>query len=100
MTNESLDPDRDEGEEHTEESAAATIPPEAVTTEDSSASGKRTSRFEVYRDRAGEWRWRLVHWNGNILADSGEGYASRSNAVRAVQGVKRAVPDAEIEHLD
>jgi len=32
--------------------------------------------FELYRDREGQYRWRLRHDNGNILADSGEGYAS------------------------
>lgn len=29
---------------------------------------------EFYRDRAGEWRWRLKARNGRILADSAEGY--------------------------
>ncbi|SFB68561.1 Uncharacterized conserved protein YegP, UPF0339 family [Halobiforma haloterrestris] len=62
--------------------------------DDRTDAGGRTSRFEVYEDRAGEWRWRLVHWNGNIVADSGEGYASRSNAERAVRSVKRIVPAA------
>ncbi|SEW21540.1 amphi-Trp domain-containing protein [Natrinema salifodinae] len=57
----------------------------------------RTSRFEVYEDRAGQWRWRLVHWNGNIVADSGEGYASRSNAERAARSVMRSAPTATIE---
>ncbi|ELY47643.1 YegP family protein [Natronorubrum sulfidifaciens] len=58
---------------------------------------ERTSRFEVYEDRAGQWRWRLVHWNGNIIADSGEGYASRSNARRAARGVMRNAPTATLE---
>jgi len=30
--------------------------------------------FELYQDRAGEYRWRLRHDNRNIIADSGEGY--------------------------
>ncbi|ELY99330.1 amphi-Trp domain-containing protein [Natrialba asiatica] len=60
----------------------------------------RTSRFEVYQDRADEWRWRLVHWNGNILADSGEGYTSRANAKRAVHGVRQAVPAATVADQD
>ncbi|WP_226009967.1 YegP family protein [Halomicrobium salinisoli] len=47
--------------------------------------------FEVYRDAADEWRWRLVHKNGRVLADSGEGYASRSNARRAVDTVRDAM---------
>ncbi|RAW46069.1 hypothetical protein DQW50_06260 [Halorubrum sp. 48-1-W] len=51
--------------------------------------------FEIYEDAGDEWRWRLRHRNGNIVADSGEGYASRSNAVEAVTGVKRNAPGAE-----
>ncbi len=66
---------------------------------DAGASG-RTSRFEVYEDRGGQWRWRLVHWNGNIVADSGEGYASRSNAERAARSVMRSAPTATIDRLE
>ena len=39
----------------------------------------------VYRDKKNTYRWRLMHKNGNIVADSGEGYATRSNAVRAAR---------------
>ncbi|WP_407664540.1 YegP family protein [Microvirga pudoricolor] len=28
----------------------------------------------MYRDTVGEYRWRLKHENGNVIADSGEGY--------------------------
>ena len=35
---------------------------------------KRTPRLFVYRDRKGEWRWRLKSANGKIVAESGEGY--------------------------
>lgn len=30
--------------------------------------------FEIFKDRAGEWRWRLRAANGQILATSSEGY--------------------------
>jgi uncharacterized protein YegP (UPF0339 family) len=53
--------------------------------------------FEVYEDNGGEWRWRLRHRNGNIIADSGGGYASRSAAEDAIDGVKRNAPGAEAE---
>ncbi|QHS17621.1 DUF1508 domain-containing protein [haloarchaeon 3A1-DGR] len=56
--------------------------------------------FEVYEDNAGEWRWRLRHRNGNVLADSGEGYTSRSAAVNAVESVKRDAPGAEETETD
>ncbi|MDX1744720.1 MAG: DUF1508 domain-containing protein [Halobacteriales archaeon] len=48
-----------------------------------------TQHFEVYTDRAGEWRWRLVAPNGRILADSGEGYSSRSGARDGIARVQR-----------
>lgn len=57
------------------------------------------SGFEVYEDDGGEWRWRLRHRNGNILADSGEGYASRSAAEDGIDSVKRNGPGAEHEEL-
>ncbi|EMA60193.1 HVO_2922 family protein [Halorubrum lipolyticum] len=56
--------------------------------------------FEIYEDAGGEWRWRLRHRNGNIVADSGEGYASRSNAVEAVTGVKANAPGAAAETVE
>jgi uncharacterized protein YegP (UPF0339 family) len=38
-------------------------------------------RIEVYKDRADEWRWRKVADNGNVIAESGEGYKNKSHAV-------------------
>ena len=53
--------------------------------------------FDVYVDEAGEWRWRLVHANGKILADSGEGYATRQKAREGLSSVKINAPDAPVE---
>jgi uncharacterized protein YegP (UPF0339 family) len=53
-------------------------------------------QFEIYEDSAGEWRWRLIAANGNIIADSGEGYNSKQGARRGIESVKRCVPDAEV----
>ncbi|WP_254763026.1 amphi-Trp domain-containing protein [Natrinema marinum] len=78
--------------------AVTADPAEAEATDgERSDDGGRRSRFEVYEDRAGEWRWRLVHWNGNIVGDSGEGYASRSNAERAARSVMRSAATAIVE---
>ncbi|GAA0531882.1 HVO_2922 family protein [Halorubrum ejinorense] len=62
---------------------------------DASALAAGSAAFEIYEDAGEEWRWRLRHRNGNLLADSGEGYASRSNAVEAVTRVKANAPGAE-----
>jgi len=58
------------------------------------------ARFELFEDSAGEFRWRLRHDNGNILADSGEGYASKSNVQRALQSVRAHVPGAAYLRVD
>jgi uncharacterized protein YegP (UPF0339 family) len=49
--------------------------------------------FELYTDNAHEWRWRLVHENGNTLADGGEGYSSRSKARRGIESVRKNAPE-------
>lgn len=54
------------------------------------------ARFELYEDADGQWRWRLVHRNGNILADSGQGYASKQKAEQGAQSVKRNAPHAPL----
>jgi len=58
------------------------------------AASKAT--FEVYEDQAGEYRWRLVHRNGNIIADGGEGYASRQKAKQGLESVKGNVAGAPL----
>lgn len=45
------------------------------------------SRYEVFEDLAGKWRWRLRSGNGRIIATSGESFASHYNATRAARTV-------------
>ncbi|HEV7719857.1 MAG TPA: DUF1508 domain-containing protein [Iamia sp.] len=54
------------------------------------------SQFEIYKDSAGEHRWRLRDGNNQITATSGEAFASKSNAERAAENVKGDAPDAPI----
>lgn len=59
-----------------------------------------TPTFEVYLDSAGEWRWRLVATNGNIIADSGEGYESKQGVERGIESVKQSAPEAQVQVLE
>lgn len=54
---------------------------------------EREPRFVVYRDAAGEYRWRLVATNGRIIATSSDGYTEHGDAHEAVERVKRLVND-------
>lgn len=38
------------------------------------------AKFVVYKDAAGQYRWRFKADNGRTIADSGEGYIGRSTA--------------------
>jgi amphi-Trp domain-containing protein len=58
------------------------------------AASKAT--FERYEDNAEEWRWRLVHRNGNIIADSSEGYSSKQKATQGLESVKENAPGAYV----
>ena len=48
----------------------------------------KCAKLEIYRDRRGEWRWRLRASNGRILADSGEGYRRLASARHAAERVR------------
>lgn len=50
----------------------------------------KASTLVYYLDDAGEWRWHLVASNHRIIADSGQGYRDRRNAIRGWAAVSRA----------
>jgi len=53
--------------------------------------------FEVYEDAVGEWRWRLVHDNGNVLADGGQGFTTKRRAITGIESVMENAPGAPVE---
>ncbi len=54
------------------------------------------AEYEVYKDRAGEYRWRLQAANNKIVADSSEGYTTKANCLAAIEVVRRIAPSAKI----
>lgn len=44
----------------------------------------------VYKDHQGEWRWHRVAPNGNVIADSGEGYTNKGDACSIAERVNDA----------
>ncbi len=52
-------------------------------------------KFEVYNDKAGEFRFRLKATNGEIIA-VGEGYKAKAGCLNGIESVKKNAPDAEI----
>ena len=52
-------------------------------------------RFEVFLDKAGEYRFRLKARNGEIILAS-EGYKEKKSCLNGIESVKKNAPDAEI----
>ena len=52
-------------------------------------------KFEVYEDKAGEFRFRLKATNGQVIAVS-EGYKAKASCLNGVESVKKNAPEAEI----
>ncbi|MBU1325672.1 MAG: DUF1508 domain-containing protein [Alphaproteobacteria bacterium] len=55
-------------------------------------------KFEVYKDKAGEFRVRFKY-NSEIIFST-EGYADKSGAKRAIESIRKHVGDAEIVDVD
>lgn len=66
--------------------------------EDQTVSDKTLThpKYEVYKDKAGEYRFRLRARNGKIVASS-EGYTTHRACLDGVESVRRNAGDAEIE---
>jgi uncharacterized protein YegP (UPF0339 family) len=52
-------------------------------------------KFEIYRDRAGEFRVRFKY-NSEVMFST-EGYSSKSSALNAIDSIKRNGPSAPTE---
>ncbi|MBR4430960.1 MAG: YegP family protein [Clostridiales bacterium] len=53
-------------------------------------------KFEVYKDKKGEFRFRLKAKNGQIIATS-EGYSKVDSCLKGIASVKKNAPAAKIE---
>ena len=56
-------------------------------------------KFEVYLDKAGEYRFRLKARNGEVIATS-EGYKAKASCLNGIESVKKNAPDAPTEEIE
>ena len=52
-------------------------------------------KFEIYTDKAGEFRFRLKARNGEIIA-TGEGYKTKASCLNGVESIRKNAPDAAV----
>lgn len=60
---------------------------------------EKNPKFEIYTDKAGEYRFRLKATNGQIIAVS-EGYKALAGCNNGIESVKKNAPDAEVVKAD
>ena len=78
------------------ESVMKNAPVAAV--EDQTVEGfavEKNPKFEVYADKAGEFRFRLKAKNGQIIA-TGEGYTTIKACKNGIDSIKKNAPGAQI----
>ena len=55
---------------------------------------KKNPKYELYLDKAGEYRFRLKAANGEIICH-GEGYKAKASCKNGIDSIGRNAPDAE-----
>ena len=58
-------------------------------------AAEKHPKFEVYTDKAGEFRFRLKATNGQIIAVS-EGYKAMASCMNGIESVKKNAVDAPV----
>lgn len=57
---------------------------------------QKNPKFQLYTDKAGEFRFRLTATNGQTIATS-EGYKAKASALNGIESVKKNAPEAKVE---
>ena len=56
-------------------------------------------KFELYTDKAGQFRFRLKARNGEVIAVS-EGYTAKAGCLNGIESVKKNAPEAPVEKAE
>lgn len=55
----------------------------------------KNPKYELYLDRAKEYRFRLKATNGQVIA-TGEGYKTKANCLNGIESIKKNAPEADV----
>lgn len=66
---------------------------------DKKSAAAVTAVFELYKDNAGEFRFRLKTGDGVLLATSGKGYKTKADCQKVIDTIKSTVSRARVEEI-
>ena len=55
------------------------------------------AKFELYKDKSGEFRFRLKAGNGEVIATSSEGYSSKAAALNGIESIQKNAAEAKVD---
>ncbi len=58
---------------------------------------KKCPKFEIYFDKADMYRYRMIAANGQNVAISEDGYATKSGCINGIKAITRAAEGADID---
>ena len=58
---------------------------------------KKCPKYEMYFDKAGQYRYRMIAANGQNVAISEEGYASKNGCINGIKAIARAAEGAGVD---
>jgi uncharacterized protein YegP (UPF0339 family) len=58
---------------------------------------KATATFELYKDSANEFRFRLKDDDGDLLATSGKGYKTKTECQKVIETIKTSAAKATLD---
>jgi uncharacterized protein len=64
---------------------------------DKDKDAKGQAVFELYKDRAGEFRFRLKDAEGELLAASGSGYKTKADCQAVIDAIKKEAAKAKVD---
>lgn len=57
-------------------------------------------KFEISKDKKGEFRWVLKASNGQVIATGGEGYTTLASCKNGIESVKKNAPEADVLEVE
>lgn len=66
---------------------------------DKAAKPAAAAVFELYKDSADEFRFRLKDDEGALLATSGKGYKTKAECQKVIDAIKRDAAKAKVEEV-
>ncbi|HEY3514455.1 YegP family protein [Kribbella sp. NPDC051137] len=58
---------------------------------------RMAGKFELYKDKSGEFRFRLKAGNGEVIATSSESYKTKASALNGIESIKKNAAEANLD---